>query len=458
MTNSAFPNVYEELKWRGMVFDATHGCEKVLASGKVTCYIGFDPTAKSLHIGNLVPIMGLVHMQRHGHTPIAIVGGGTGMIGDPGGRKDERQLLTKGVIEENLAGIRAQLAHFLDFDERKPNPARLINNADWLLKLGLVDFLRDTGKHFSVNYMLGKESVKARLDREAGISYTEFSYMLLQAYDYLEMYRQHGCTLQMGGSDQWGNILAGVDLIKRWHAKHPSGDRVETAEVGGVSVIGVSNLPHGEPHAMVYPLVTTASGEKFGKSIGGAPTLDPSQTSPYRLYQFFLNTDDRDAIDYLKRFTLLGPDDVAPLEEAVRAEPSKREAQRRLAEDVTFRLHGPDGVAQAKRVTGAFFGGELARLSAGEIEEVLDGAPAAEMTRSALEGPGVPFDKFAVMAGLCASNAEGRRLVEQGGAYLNDTRVEDPRAAVTLSHLIEGRVIVLRRGAKTYRLVRVSGP
>jgi tyrosyl-tRNA synthetase len=426
-----------------MVFDATPGCAEMLAREKITCYIGFDPSTKSLHIGNLIPIMGLVNMQRHGHTPIAIVGGGTGMIGDPGGRKDERQLLTREKIEENVEGIRAQLEKFLDF-RAKSNPAKLVNNADWLLKLGLVDFLRDTGKHFTVNYMLDKESVKARLGRDSGISYTEFSYMLLQAYDSWELYKTHACRMQMGGSDQWGNILAGVDLIKR----------VEATKDAQGNVTGYSR---GEPHAMVYPLVTTASGEKFGKSIGGAPTLDPAETSPYRLYQYFLNTDDRDVTGYLKRFTLLGPADVAPLEEAVRADPGKREAQRRLAADVTLRVHGQSGLDQAKRVTDAFFGGELARLSARDIEDVLTGAPAGEVPRSSLEGAGIPFDRFAVAAGLCASNAEARRLVEQGGLYLNDTRVEDARAAVTLSDLIEGRVAVLRRGSRTYRLVRVTG-
>lgn len=443
MTHPAFQDVHAELTWRGMVSDITPGCAEMLAREKVTCYIGFDPSAKSLHVGNLVPIMGLVNMQRHGHTPIAIVGGGTGMIGDPGGRKEERQLLTSDTVEENVEGIKAQLEKFLDF-RAKSNPAKVVNNAGWLLKLGIVDFLRDTGKHFTVNYMLDKESVKTRLGRDAGISYTEFSYMLLQAYDFLEMYRTEGCRLQMGGSDQWGNILAGVDLIKRAEP---------TTDAQG----NVTGYSRGEPHAMVYPLLTTASGEKFGKSIGGAPALDPAQTSPYRLYQFFLNSDDRDVTGYLKRFTTLGPAQVAPLEEAVRAEPAKREAQRILASEVTSLVHGQSGLEQAKRVTDAFFGGKLARLGATDIEDVLAGAPAGAVPRAALEGAGMPFDRFAVAAGLCASNAEARRLVEQGGVYLNDTRVGDARAAVTLSDVIEGRVAVLRRGAKSHRLVRVTG-
>jgi tyrosyl-tRNA synthetase len=440
VTKTGFADAHQELTWRGMVFDSTPGCAGMLAGEKVTCYNGFDPSARSLHVGNMIPIMGMVNMQRHGHSPIAIVGGGTGMIGDPGGRKDERRLLSKSEIEENAEGIRAQLGSFLDFESRT-NPARLINNADWLLKLDMMSFLRDVGKHFTVNYMLDKESVKGRLGRESGISYTEFSYMLLQAYDYLVLYREHGCRLQLGGSDQWGNILTGVDLIKRVEA---------VADLQG----NVTGYSRGEPHAMVYPLITTASGEKFGKSIGGAPTLDPAQTSPYRLYQFFLNTDDRDVLGYLKRFTLIEPDEFARFEEAVQADPAKREAQRRLAEDATLRVHGQNGLDSARRVTEAFFGGKLGGLGAKDIEDVLAGAPSGEVPRSSLEGAGTPFDRFAVAAGLCASNAEARRLVEQGGVHMNDRRVTDARAAVGLADLIDGRLLVLRRGAKTYRLVR----
>ena len=442
MINTAFSNVFEELKWRGMVFDATPGCAETLVSDKLTCYIGFDPSARSLHIGNLIPIMGLVNMQRHGHTPIAIVGGGTGMIGDPGGRKDERQLLTREKIEENVEGIRIQLAKFLDF-KVKSNPAKLINNADWLLKLGLVDFLRDTGKHFTVNYMLDKESVKGRLDRESGISYTEFSYMLLQAYDSWKLYADHGCRLQMGGSDQWGNILAGVDLIKRVE---------QVADAQG----NVTGYTHGEPHAMVYPLVTTASGEKFGKSIGGAPTLDPAQTSPYRLFQFFLNTDDRDVIGYLKRFTLMGPADTAPLEEAVKTEPAKREAQRRLASEVTSLVHGQSGLAQAQRVTEAVFQGKILELDPREMEDALQGAPGATLPRREFSGEGTSIQNLVLQAVIAGSAGEARRLISQGGLSLNGERVTDANARVTEKDLIGGKVVVLRRGTKTYYMVNVT--
>jgi tyrosyl-tRNA synthetase len=434
-------NVFGDLLWRGMVYDSTPGCQAMLANEKVTCYNGFDPSAPSLHMGNLIPIMGLVRMQHHGHFPIAIAGGGTGMIGDPSGRAEERQLLTLERIAENVEGIRGQLARFLDFKVRR-NPARLINNADWLTRLGLVEFLRDTGKHFTVNYMLGKESVSARLARDSGISYTEFSYMLLQSYDYLELYRTHGCRLQMGGSDQWGNILAGVDLIKR----------VEPRLSESGSVTGYSR---GEPHGLVYPLLTSASGDKFGKSQGQNIWLDRGLTSAYRCYQYWLNVDDRDVVRLLKWFTLLGREEIEGLETSTKAEPAKREAQKRLAREVTLAVHGQDGLDEALRVTAAFFDGQLSVLGAGSIEDVLAAAPSGEVQRASLQG-GMPFDRFAVAAGLVPSLAEARRLVDQGGAYLNDTRVGNARAAVTVEHLIDGRVIVLRRGTKTYRLVRVT--
>ncbi|MBI4220889.1 MAG: tyrosine--tRNA ligase [Chloroflexi bacterium] len=434
-------NVFEELKWRGMVYDSTPDCEVMLDREKVTCYIGFDPSERSLHMGNLLAVMGLVRMQRFGHSPIAIAGGGTGMIGDPRPTA-ERQLLSREKVEENVETIRAQLARFLDFETEK-NPARLINNADWLLELNLVEFLRDTGKQFSVNYMLDKESVKARLEREAGVSFTEFSYMLLQAYDYLELYRRYGCRLQMGGSDQWGNILAGVDLIKK----------VEAVSGRDGGVVGYSR---GEPHALVYPLLTTASGEKFGKSEGNAIWLDRSMTSPYRCYQFWINSDDRDVVTYLRWFTLLGQDEISGLERSVKDEPAKREAQQALARAVTASVHGQSGLEEAERVTAALFKGELGQLAAGDIEDVLAGAPGVEIAKSELEDGKMHFDRFSVLAGLCTSNADARRLVDQGGAYLNDVRVKDAKQPVGVENLIEGRMIVLRRGTKTYRLVRVK--
>ena len=271
-------SLYDELKWRGLVYDATEGVREVLARERVVGYIGFDPTAASLHVGSLLVMMALAHMQRQGHSPIALVGGGTGLIGDPSGKTAERQLLTLDRVEENVEGIRSQLARFLDFDVA-PNPARLVNNADWLTKLGAIEFMRDVGKHFTVNAMLAKESVKRRTESEDGISYTEFSYSLLQAYDYLVLHDRFGCTLQMGGSDQWGNITAGMDLIRR--------------------------VRGGKAHGLVMPLVTTASGTKFGKTEAGTIWLDPALTKPYEFHQFWLNVDDRDAVKYLKCFTFL---------------------------------------------------------------------------------------------------------------------------------------------------------
>ena len=434
-----FANAYDELEWRGSVYDVTAGAADILRSEKVTCYIGFDPSAPSLHVGSLVPILGLVRMQRHGHTPIAIVGGGTGMIGDPGGRAEERSLLNVEQVEQNTELIRAQLEQFLDFNA-KGNAARMVNNADWLLDLRLVEFLRDIGKHISVNYMTAKESVKSRLDRDSGISYTEFSYMLLQAYDFLRLYEDHGCTFQMGGSDQWGNILAGVDLIRRVH-----GAAAMEADGG-----------KGRAHALVYPLITTASGEKFGKSIGGAPTIDPNQTSPYRLYQFFLNTADADVIDYLKTFTDVTPGELPELEHAVAAEPGKRAAQRKLARDTTRLVHGQSGLDQAERVTRALFGGDVTDLTASEIEEVFEGAPGGQVSKHEIENAAVTLQGVAIEQRLCASAGEARRLVRQGGLYLNGVRVDDSRRAVTVNDLIDGRVFVLRRGSKDHRLMRVK--
>jgi len=435
-------SVFDELTWRGMVYDSTPGAAAALAREKVIFYVGFDPSAKSLHVGSLSTIMGMVQMQRHGHSPIAIVGGGTGAVGDPGGREDERTLMSRQQIEENAEGIRAQLERFLDFSPSIENPARLINNADWLGEVRLLDFLRDTGKHFTVNYMLAKESVRARLDREAGISFAEFSYMLLQAYDFLVLYERYGCTFQLGGSDQWGNILAGVDLIRRVHGPLPGGNG-EAA---------------GRAHTIVSPLITMASGEKYGKSLGGAPTLDPEATSPYRLYQFFLNTDDRDIVPYLKVFTLLDQNEIGELEEAVAAEPAKREAQRRLAREVTLTVHGQDGLTQAERSTEFLFGrGETVPVPpADELEDILADAPSGEVARLDFAGEGMPLTTVMSDSGMCGSAGEARRLVAQGGLYLNGIRIQDPRRLVRLDDFVDGRVLVLRRGARNYHLVRLA--
>jgi tyrosyl-tRNA synthetase len=420
-------NVYEEFQWREMIYDASEGLEEVLASQRVTGYVGFDPTAASLHVGSLLPIMGLVRLQQYGHTPIALVGGGTGMIGDPSGKTEERQLLSKEQIEYNLEGIRAQLSRFLDF-ESKTNPAMLINNADWLVPARLVDFLRDVGKHFTVNYMLAKESVKRRFEEGEGISFTEFSYILLQAYDFLVLYDSYGCTLQMGGSDQWGNILTGIELIRKMR---------------GVRTYG-----------MVFPLVTTNSGIKFGKTEAGSVWLDPKLTSPYRFYQFWLNTDDRDVVKYLKFFTMLDQREIAELEISVSVAPEKREAQRRLAEEVTRMVHGESNLRKAMQASQVLFGGEIADLSSTDIQDIFAEVPSSDMPRSSFEGDGVPLVDLVVACGFAPSKGRARRLIEEGGIYVNNRRVSDVQATIGLSALIEGQYLVLRKGAREYHLIR----
>lgn len=428
-------NVFDEFEWRGLVYDATPGLRELLAQEKVTAYIGFDPTAASLHVGSLLPILGLARLQRFGHSPIAIAGGGTGMIGDPSGKTQERQLLTKEKIEENLQGIKGQLARFLDF-EAAANPARIVNNADWLATISLIDFLRDVGKYFTVNAMMAKESVRRRLEGEEGISFTEFSYMLLQAYDYLVLYDRYGCRLQMGGSDQWGNITAGADLIRRLRGEGAEG-----------------KLAHG----LVFPLVTTAAGVKFGKTEAGTIWLDPALTSPFRFYQFWINTDDRDVIAYLKFFTWLTREEVAALEETVRTAPQEREAQRRLAREVTRMVHGEAALARAERATAVLFGAEISELQPGEVLDVFADVPSITIERSRLDGQGLPLADLLVAAGLVLSKGEARRSIQGGGIYLNNRRVTDERKVLTTADSIGGDLVVLRKGRKEYRLARLLG-
>ena len=419
----------EELRWRGLLADATEHAAAAFAAGQVTGYIGFDPTASSLHVGSLVPIMGLVHLQRAGHCPIALVGGGTGLIGDPSGKASERSLLDRAKADENAAGIHRQLAHFLDFESRTA-PARMANNLDWLDGLRLVDFLRDVGKHFSVNAMMRKESVRRRLaDEESGISFTEFSYQLLQAYDFSELNRRYGCTLQMGGSDQWGNITAGIDLVRR---------------MGGPRC-----------HGVVFPLVESSSGVKFGKTEEGTVWLDPERTSPYRFYQFWLNAEDGDVVPYLKRFTLLDRGTIDELAHAVAERPHRREAQRRLAAEMTGTVHGADGLDRAVRASKVLFGGSLEGLGADDIEEIFADVPSTVVARSALED-GVELAVVMADAGMTASRSEARRLIRGGGVYLNGERVADMGVAVGQSDPIEDRFVVVRIGKKRHLVVEVG--
>ena len=324
--------IFDELQWRGLVHSFTEGLPEVLAKEKVSVYIGFDPTSDSLQVGNLLALMGLARMQRFGHTPIALAGGGTGMIGDPSGKTSERQLLTPEEIAANVEAIKDQLAHFLDFDV-KLNPAKIINNGDWLNTVTMMDFLRNVGKHFTVNYMVAKDSVKSRLDRENGISYTEFSYMLLQSYDFLQLFDNHNCTVQSGGSDQWGNIVAGVELIRK---------------VRGESAYG-----------LVYPLISGADGNKLGKSEKGTIFLSAERTSPYRFYQFWFNQEDADVINLLKYFTWFNAQEIEDLAHKLAAKPEARDAQRTLAEEMTRMVHGETALANVKQASNALFGGDI---------------------------------------------------------------------------------------------------
>ncbi len=422
-------NAFEELKWRGLVYDHTESVPELLAKEKITVYNGFDPTADSLHIGHLVPMMGLARLQRFGHTPIAIAGGGTGMIGDPSGRATERQLLSREQIEANLEGIKKQLALILDF-EVKSNPARILNNADWLAPMSMMTFLRDVGKYFTVNYMMAKDSVKSRLEREEGISFTEFSYMLLQAYDFLHLFDTYGCVMQTGGSDQWGNITAGVELIRRVRGK--------------------------KAHGLVYPLITNADGSKFGKTASGTNVwLDPQRTSPYRFYQFWLNVDDADVINYLKYFTWLDQHEIRALEEALFERPEKREAQRALAQEVTRMIHGETAVARAEQASQVLFGGDLEGLDANDIRDIFADVPSSQLAKTAFEGEGMPVVDLLVETGLATSKGDARRSIQGGGIYVNNRRVTDVGQRVTVAESIEGQFVVLRKGRKKYHLVQL---
>jgi len=418
----------EDFNWRGMVYQASEGLEALLAKERVTGYIGFDPSAASLHVGSLLPIMALARFQRHGHRPIALVGGGTGMIGDPSGRSEERQLLSREQIEENLAGLRKQLEPFLDFQARD-NAAVMVNNAEWLASIPLMHFLRDTGKYFTVNYMLNKESVKRRLDTEEGISFTEFSYMLLQAYDFLMLHDRYQCRLQMGGSDQWGNITAGMDLIGR--------------------------LRRVQAHGLVFQLVTSDTGRKFGKTEEGTVWLDAKFTSPYHFYQFWYNTDDRDAIPYIKFFTWLPKAAVEELEQSVRTAPHERAAQVQLAREVTRLVHGETALARAERASKALFGEEISTLTADELLDVLQEAPCTRVERAKLGGKGMSIVDLAVLGGIAASKGEVRRLIDGGGVYLNNRRITEATKTVSVSDALHGRFLVLRRGQKEFRLVEL---
>ncbi len=420
-------DLYGELEWRGLVYDATEGAREELARERVTGYIGFDPTAKSLHVGSLLVIMALAHMQRHGHSPIALVGGGTGLIGDPSGKTVERQLLTPEQVQANVEGIRAQLARFLDFDAGRSNRAQLVNNGDWLTPLSAIDFMRDVGKHFTINAMLARESVRRRIESEDGISYTEFSYTLLQAYDYLVLHDRYSCTLQMGGSDQWGNITAGMDLIRRVRGR--------------------------KAHGLVLPLVTTSAGTKFGKTEAGTIWLDPALTSPYEFYQFWLNSDDRDAVKYLKFFTFYDAARIADLEAAGAREPEKRHPQRALAQEVTRLVHGDAALRDAEAAAAKLFRGDLATMTVGELMEVFANVPSTVVHA---QPEGWKLVNLLTDVGLTSSNGEATRLIRNGGIYVNERRITDEKERLSADQAIAGELFVVRKGKKDNFLIRIA--
>jgi tyrosyl-tRNA synthetase len=434
-------NIILELSWRGLIADFTGGSKenpsaiinifaeviRVGSKEPPTLYCGFDPTADSLHVGNLVPLLALRRFQDFGWCPIAVAGGATGMIGDPSGKTQERQLLTPEVLAHNISRVKEQLKRLLDFDA-KTNPARLVDNASWTANVSYLDFLRDIGKHFSVNQMAAKESVRARMeDREAGISYTEFSYMLLQAFDFLALCTQYGCELQIGGSDQWGNITAGIDLIRKKLGKTAFG--------------------------LTLPLITNADGTKFGKTEAGAVWLDPKRTSVYRFYQFWINTDDRDVIRYLKYFTFLSQDEIEALEKKHAENPGLREAHKALAKAVTDLIHGCDATAEAMRASEILFGGELKGVAENTFSEIVGEVPTKEIEKAKLGGAGLSLVELLVHAGLCASKGQARKDIEGGGVNINNVRESNIQRAVTSNDLLFGKHLLLRKGKKNYVVV-----
>jgi tyrosyl-tRNA synthetase len=421
-------SILEELKWRGLIADCTDVPELAKkVSTPLTLYCGFDPTADSLHVGNLVPLLALRRFQVLGHHPIAVAGGATGSIGDPSGKTQERQLLTKEVLERNIASVKEQLKRLLDF-ETKTNPARLVDNASWTANVSFLDFLRDIGKHFSVNQMVAKESVRARMeDREVGISYTEFSYMLLQAFDFLVLCEKHGCELQIGGSDQWGNITAGIDLIRK----------------------KLGNTAYG----LTLPLITNADGTKFGKTEAGAVWLDPKRTSVYKFYQFWVNTDDRDVIRYLKYFTFLPKAEIEALERKHTDNPGAREAHKALARAATDLIHGSAATMEAIRASEILFGGDLKGVAESTFNEIVGEVPTQGLEKAKLDGNGLPLVELLVLSGLCSSKGQARKDVEGGGVNINNVREPNFQRAVTGKDLLFGKHILLRKGKKNYVVV-----
>ena len=429
-------NFIEELRWRGMIHDMIPGTEEQLLKERTSAYLGIDPTADSLHIGHLVGVMMLRHLQRAGHRPLALIGGATGMIGDPSMKSAERNLLDEETLRHNQECIKRQLAKFLDFDSGAPNAAVLVNNYDWMKDYSFLAFIRDIGKHITVNYMMAKDSVKKRLNGEnsAGMSFTEFSYQLLQGYDYLYLYRNYGCRLQMGGSDQWGNITTGTELIRRKEG--------------------------GEAYALVCPLITKADGGKFGKTESGNVWLDPARTSPYAFYQFWLNVNDADAARYIKIFTTLGQEEIAQLEQEQAVAPHLRPLQKRLAEELTTLVHSRADYEAAVSASSILFGQgtkeQLQALDEDTLLSVFEGVPQFEVSRDTLSSGVKIADLLTEQAAVLPSKGELRKLIAAGGLSLNKEKVTSPEDLVGTEHLIAGRFLLVQRGKKNYYLLIVN--
>ncbi len=427
-------NFIQELQWRGMIHDVMPETEEHLNQSMRSAYVGFDPTADSLHIGNLVPIMLLAHLQRSGHRPVALVGGATGMIGDPSGKSNERQLLDEKTLRHNQKCVKEQLSHFLDFDSGAENQGLLVNNYDWMKSFSFLDFIRDVGKHITVNYMMAKDSVKNRIKGEDGdgMSFTEFTYQLVQGYDFLHLFRAHDCTLQMGGSDQWGNITTGTELIRR---------------------IGQS-----KGYALTCPLITKSDGSKFGKSEGGNIWLDPKRTSAYKFYQYWLNTSDEDAERYIKIFTFLDRKAIEGLIAAHQEAPHLRTLQKRLAQEVTQTVHGQVQYQNAVLASEILFGKatdqELKRLDRSTFLEVFDGVPQAQVSRDTIDTGLDIIAALVAQSGFLKSNGEARRAIDQGSIYVNKTRV-DGDCVIGPNDLIDQQFILLQRGKKNYFILKV---
>jgi len=427
------PDIFTELNWRGLVNQCTDpaNLQSWLNEKPRTLYVGFDPTSDSMHVGNLVAVMLLRRFQQAGHRPIALVGGATGMIGDPSGKSEERNLLSVDVLRNNVACLEKQLRRFLDFD-CGPNAALLANNYDWMGRFGYIEFLRDIGKHFPVNVMLAKDSVKARLERiDSGLSYTEFSYMLLQAYDFVNLHDQYGCELQAGGSDQWGNITAGIDLARRMR---------------GVQLQGIT-----------CPLLTKADGMKMGKTESGSLWLSAERTSPYAFYQYWFNTQDADVGKCLRYFTDLDQGQIARLEQEHAADPGKRAAQKQLAADLTRLVHGEESLAAVLKASEILFGAEIDKLSDRQLAEIFADVPSTEVSRAVLESEGIPLVDGLCAVGLAKSKGDARRAISEGGAYVNNRRAASLDARLTPADLAGESIIVLRKGKKNYALLRCVG-